>query len=75
MSNGTPRTDSAKCSSALKFNQYMVCDGPTCKSKETFIFAEVVREGSEGQKIRYAGLPLSNKRGMVRSIGGIQYFS
>ena len=38
-----------------KYDQYMVCDGPTCKGKETLTFAG---GGSEGQKIMYTGLAL-----------------
>ena len=39
----------------VKNDQYTVCDGPTCKGKETFPFAGAGWGGSEGQKIMYAG--------------------
>ena len=36
----------------------MVCDGTTCKDKETFEFVEGGLGGSGGQKIMCADLPL-----------------
>ena len=41
-----------------KYNQYTVCDGPTCKGKEKFSFVGGGWGGSEGQKKIYDGLPL-----------------
>ena len=55
--------------SIVKYDQYTVCDGPTCKGKETFMFAGGNWWGSEGQKMMSVCLPLptvvQKKRGAL----------